>query len=449
MFDKLLVANRSEIARRVMRTARRMGIGCVAVYSEADAEAPFVKEADEAVCIGPPPPKESYLNVDAILKAAKDTGAGAIHPGYGFLSESEDLVARCDAAGIVFVGPPVSAMKAMGAKIAAKQTMETAGVPVVPWHKGSLDDEDAAVAAAEHIGFPVMLKTSAGGGGIGMYKCKKEKKLRKSFEDARKKGEMFFGSPEVFLEKYIESPHHIEVQILADTHGNVLHLYERECSVQRRHQKLVEEAPSPFLSDATRASMCSTAVTAARAVGYVGAGTVEMVVDADQQYFFLEMNTRLQVEHPVTEMILGHDLVELQLRVAAGEALPMKQADLTPDGHAIELRVCAEDPDKRFFPSPGTLGEVTWPEGEGVRVDAGVESGNAVPQFYDSLIAKIIGHGATRAEAIERLLKALESTKVDGVATTLDFHRRVLENDVFRAGTYDTHFIEDHLGLKS
>ncbi len=447
-FQKLLVANRSEIARRVMRSARRMGIATVAVHSEADAGAPFVTEADEAVCIGAPPPKESYLNVAAILAAAKATGADAIHPGYGFLSESEELLKACEENGVTFIGPPRDAMRAMGGKIEAKRTMQRAGVPVVPWHDGALDDEDGAVRVAEEIGYPIMLKTSAGGGGIGMHRCDTEKKLRKSFDDAKKKGEMFFGSSEVFLERYVESPHHIEVQILADAHGKVLHLFERECSVQRRHQKLVEEAPSPFLTPDTRAAICAAAVKAGEAVGYVNAGTVEFVVDSDQSFYFLEMNTRLQVEHPVTEAILGIDIVELQLRIAAGEPLPFEQSELTPRGHAIELRVCAEDPDKRFFPSPGPLGDVVWPRGEGIRVDAGVESGGQVTPFYDSLIAKLIGHGSTRAEAIERLQRALAATRVEGVKTTLGFHETVLANDVFKSGTYDTGFIANVLQLK-
>ena len=448
MFKKILVANRSEIARRVTRTAKRMGMTVVAVHSEADAGAPFVKEADEAICIGPPPPKESYLKVDAIVEAAKESGAEAIHPGYGFLSESPELAKACEEAGIAFVGPPVSAVRAMGGKIEAKKTMQAVGVPVVPWYEGPLDDEEGAVKAAEGIGYPVMLKTSAGGGGIGMYRCDKEKTLRKSFDDAKKKGEMFFGSAALLLEKYVEKPHHVEVQVLADQHGKTLHLFERECSVQRRHQKLLEESPSPFLAEETRAAMCQAAVKAAETVGYVGAGTVEFVVDSDQNFYFLEMNTRLQVEHPVTEMRLGIDLVEWQLRIAAGERLTLEQDALTPQGHAIELRICAEDPDKRFFPSPGTLGEVRWPEGEGIRVDAGVESQSQVLPFYDSLIGKIIGHGQDRDEAIARLLAALERTKLEGVVTTVDFHKRVLANDVFRAGRYDTGFIAEVLGLK-
>jgi len=449
MFKKILVANRSEIACRVLRTAKRMGIATVAVYSEADKDAVFVKMADEAVCIGPAAPKESYLNVDAILQAAKDTGAEAIHPGYGFLSESELLVDACEQAGVVFIGPNKHAIQLMGKKIEAKDAMKKAGVPVVPGSDGAIPDEDEAVRLAEEMGFPVMLKASAGGGGIGMYACKKEKKLRKSFEDAQKKGEMFFGSPEVFLEKLIEEPHHIEVQIMADTHGNVRHLLDRECSLQRRHQKVLEEAPSPFLRDDVRKALCETAVTAAKAVDYVGAGTVEFIVDKDQNFYFLEMNTRLQVEHPVTEMILGMDLVEWQLKVAAGEAIDFTQDDVQAKGHAIELRLCAEDPDKRFMPSPGTLTTVQWPEGDGIRVDAGVESGSEVTPYYDSMFAKLIAHADTRDAVIEKLQGAVENTRLEGIATNLSLHKRVLVDDTFKGGTYTTAFVADVLGLKA
>ncbi len=445
---KLLIANRGEIARRVARTAHRLGLSVVAVYSDADADAPHVREADERVRIGPPPPKESYLNIDAILAAARQTGADAVHPGYGFLSENERFVEACHAAGLVFVGPPVSAMRAMASKIEAKRTMAGAGVPVVPGPIEALETEDAAVAAASAVGFPVMLKASAGGGGIGMSRCKSEKQLRSAFEDARKKGEMFFGSSQVFIEKLVERPHHIEVQILADAHGAVRHLFERECSIQRRHQKVLEETPSPLLDDATRAAVCEAAVKAARAVGYVNAGTVEFVAAEDRSFYFLEMNTRLQVEHPITEAVLGVDIVEHQLRVADGEPLSLP-AELARNGHAIELRICAEDPDKRFFPQPGTLSEVVWPRGEGIRVDAGVESGSAVPPYYDSLLAKMIGHGATRAQAVERLLKALDETRLVGIKTNLEMHKRILSDEGFLAGHTDTGFLAERLGLKS
>jgi acetyl-CoA carboxylase biotin carboxylase subunit len=448
MFHKLLIANRSEIARRIGRTAKKMGLAVVAVHSDADEGAPFVREADERVRIGPAPPKESYLNVEAILAAANKTGADAIHPGYGFLSENEGFVHACQSAGIAFIGPPVSAMKAMSSKIESKLTMAKAGVPVVPGPIAALESEQDAVHAADAVGYPVMLKASAGGGGIGMAKCQSEKQLRSAYEDARKKGETFFGSSRVFIEKLVESPHHIEVQIIADAHGDVRHLLERECSIQRRHQKVLEETPSCLLDEATRTAVCDAAVKAARAVGYVSAGTVEFVMDDAHTFYFLEMNTRLQVEHPITEETLRIDIVEQQLRIAAGERLALPHP-LLPHGHAIELRICAEDPDKRFFPQPGTLGEVVWPRGTGIRVDAGVESGSAVPPYYDSLLAKLIGHGATREQAIERLLRALDETRIAGIKTNLKMHRRILADEGFRQGNTTTSFLEDRLGYKS
>ncbi len=443
---KLLVANRGEIARRIGRTARRMGIGVVAVYSDADVDAPFVKEADERIRIGPPPPKDSYGNVEAIAAALRESGADALHPGYGFLSESETLVQTCHALGVTFVGPPLSAMKAMGHKIESKLAMVKAGVPVVPGPIEPLDTQDDAVRAAATVGYPVMLKASAGGGGIGMSKCASEKQLRQSFDDARKKGEMFFGSSRVFIEKCVESPHHIEVQILADAHGNVMHLFERECSIQRRNQKVLEETPSPLLDDASRAAVCDAAVKAARAVGYQNAGTVEFVVGEDRQFYFLEMNTRLQVEHPITEMTLDIDLVEQQLLIAMGHHLAITP---TRRGHAIELRICAEDPDKRFFPQPGTLTRVRWPVAEGIRVDAGVESGSVVTPYYDSLLAKMIGWGETRAQAIERLKAAIDATTIEGVKTNLHMHARILNDAGFVAGHTNTSFLQERLMLKS
>jgi acetyl-CoA carboxylase biotin carboxylase subunit len=447
---KLLIANRGEIARRIQRTARRLNMATVAVFSDADEQAPFVREADERVRIGPPPPRESYASVDAIVHALRATGADAVHPGYGFLSENENLVAACKDLGIVFVGPSVHAMRAMGSKIESKLTMVEAGVPVVPGPIHALEHEDDAVAAAAAVGYPVMLKASAGGGGIGMAKCRNEKQLRSAFDDARKKGEMFFGSSRVFVEKCIEKPHHVEVQIVADQHGNVHHLFERECSIQRRNQKVLEETPSPLVDrfPGMRERLCEAAVLAAKAVKYENAGTVEFVAAEDGSFYFLEMNTRLQVEHPITEATTGLDIVELQLRIAAGErfdALP----PFRRQGHAIELRVCAEDPDKRFFPSPGAVSEARWPTGEGIRVDAGVESGTVVPPFYDSLLAKVIGHGGSRTEAIARLQAALSSTSVTGVKTNLAMHARVLAHEAFARGETDTSFLENHLGLKS
>jgi acetyl-CoA carboxylase biotin carboxylase subunit len=447
--QKLLVANRGEIARRILRTARRLGIKTVAVYSDADAAAPFVREATEAVRIGPPSPKESYANVDAIVDAVRKTGADALHPGYGFLSENENLVAACKDQRVAFVGPNVHAIRAMGSKIESKLTMVEAGVPVVPGPIHAIEHEDDAVKVAERVGWPVMLKASAGGGGIGMAKCRNEKQLRGAFEDAKKKGEQFFGSSRVFIEKCIEQPHHVEVQILADQHGNVHALYERECSIQRRNQKVLEETPSPLVErhPGMREALCDAAVKAARAVGYDNAGTVEFVADDTGAFYFLEMNTRLQVEHPITEAITGVDLVELQLRAAAGEVL--QSLPHPRIGHAIELRLCAEDPDKRFFPSPGTVTTAVWPQGPGIRVDAGVESGSIVPPFYDSLLAKLIGHGSNRQEAIARLQEALAVTVVEGVKTNIGLHQRLLAHEAFVRGDTDTSFIETHLGLKS
>lgn len=450
MFTKVLIANRGEIARRVTRSCQARNIQVVAVCSEADKDAPFVKDADEHVVIGPAAPKESYLNVDAIIAAAKKTGAQAIHPGYGFLSESEALVSACEENDIVFIGPPKAAILAMGSKIEAKAAMRAANVPTVPGTEGALGSEDEAAKAAEEIGYPVMLKASAGGGGIGMTFCKSEKKLRKSFEDAQKKGEMFFGSSAVFVEKFIEDPHHIEVQILADQHGNVRHLFDRECSIQRRHQKVLEEAPSPFISDAVRKDICETAVRAAQAVDYVGAGTVEFVVGADQSFYFLEMNTRLQVEHPITEMITGVDIVDWQLRVAAGEKLDLPE-DLATNGHAIELRLCAEDPQKRFFPSPGTLSEIQWPKGEGVRIDAAPNEGEpfVITPYYDSMFAKMVVHGKDRADAIAKMQAAVAATKLSGVAHNLSLHEQILVEETFQKGVYTTAYIADVLGLKA
>jgi acetyl-CoA carboxylase biotin carboxylase subunit len=448
MFGSLLIANRGEIARRIARTARHMGMRTIAVYSEADANMPFVKEADEAVLLGDPPPKDSYANVERILEAAKKTGAEAIHPGYGFLSESVQLVEACQGAGVIFVGPPPEALSLMGHKVDARQTMIKAGVPVVPGSEGALISEDQAADLAEDMGYPVMLKAAAGGGGIGMYRCKKEKQLRSNFEDAKKKGEMFFGSAEVFLEKLIPNPRHIEVQILADGRGKVLHLYERECSIQRRHQKLLEEAPSPSIGPETRAAMCAAAIKAAEAVGYANAGTVEFIVDEAGNFYFIEMNTRLQVEHPITEMTLGLDIVEWQLRIAAGEPLTLNQDDLAPFGHAIEVRLCAEDPEKRFFPSPGNLDRIQWPSGDGIRVEAALEEAGPVLPFYDSMFAKIIAHAENREAAIEKLASALSSTQLEGVKTNIELHKKILEDEVFRGGRYNTEYVREHLGMK-
>ena len=450
MFNKVLVANRGEIARRVMRTCKRMGIQTVAVCSDADEHALHVKDADQVVRLGPPPPRESYLKADAILAAARDTGAQAIHPGYGFLSENADFARQVAAAGLVFVGPPPQAMEALGDKIAAKHHAAKAGVPVVPGFVGVLEDEDHAAAEADKIGYPVMLKAAAGGGGIGMHRCKNEAELRKNFGDARKKGEMFFGRGAVFLEKLIERPRHVEVQILGDAAGVVHALFERECSVQRRHQKVLEEAPSPVVDGPMRQAMAKAACAAGQAAGYRNAGTVEFIVDGiTREFFFLEVNARLQVEHPVTEEVLGVDLVAAQLRVAAGEPLDFDPAALKLNGHAVEARVCAEDPSKRFVPSPGTITSLSLPQGEGIRVETGVESGSVVTPYYDSLLMKVIGHGADRSQAVDRLLGALRGLAVEGIKTNVDMLCTVLDSPEFRGGALHTDMLKETFGLKS
>jgi acetyl-CoA carboxylase biotin carboxylase subunit len=450
MFRKILVANRGEIARRIIRTAKRMGIQTVAVHSEADQGAPFVNDADERVCIGPPPPKESYLRVQAILDAAKKTGAQAIHPGYGFLSENPAFAAAVTDAGLVFVGPSPRAMQQLGDKVAAKRNVAAAGVPVVPGFVGSVETEDDAVREAQEVGFPVMLKAAGGGGGIGMHRCRTETELRKNFEDARKKGEQFFGRSSVFIEKLIQRPRHVEVQILGDAHGKVHALFERECSVQRRHQKVLEEAPSPMVDPAMRTRMAQAAVRVGECAGYRNAGTVEFIVDGNtREFFFLEVNARLQVEHPVTEEVLGVDLVEAQLCVAAGNELPFDPARLEIHGHALEARVCAEDPEKRFMPSPGTLTTLELPSGIGIRVESGVVGGSVVTPFYDSLLMKLIGYGADRHQAIERLLHAISTTRIEGIKTNLPLLHRVVDSDVFRRGDLHTDLLAESFGLKS
>ncbi|MEQ9501699.1 MAG: biotin carboxylase N-terminal domain-containing protein [Deltaproteobacteria bacterium] len=451
-FDKLLIANRGEIARRVNRTAQRLGIHTIAVCSEPDADAPFAREASEHHVIGPAAPKESYLAADKILEVAKKTGAQAIHPGYGFLSENAAFARAVSDAGIVFVGPSPETMAMVGSKLEARALAEGANVPTVPGSAAVSSLEEAKAAAAK-IGYPVLLKASAGGGGIGMSIVKKEDKLERALEDAMKKGSTFFGDDTVYVEKLIEAPAHVEVQILADSHGNVVALGERDCTVQRRHQKVVEESPSPRIDEPTRAAMLDAAVRLAKAANYVNAGTVEMIFagagDVQGQFFFLEVNARLQVEHPVTELVTGLDLVELQLRVAAGEALPPEALAPTFSGHAIEARICAEDPDKRFFPSPGTITTAELFEGEGVRVDSGVVSGSVITPYYDSLLAKMIVHAPTRAEARQKLEDAIAKSKIEGIKTNLGVFGSIVSNETFANGTHDTGFLKDVLGLKS
>jgi acetyl-CoA carboxylase biotin carboxylase subunit len=434
----VLVANRGEIARRVIATARRMGIRAVAVYSEADAELPYVREADEAVPIGPPPPARSYLDAAAILRAARDTGARAIHPGYGFLSENAGFARQVTEAGLTWVGPSASAIEQMGDKISARNLMAAAGVPVADGTTTPVSDLEAALAAAALIGYPVMVKAAAGGGGIGMSAAADPEQLVAAFETARSRAERFFGSPAILLERYVTPARHVEVQILGLADGRVLALGERDCSVQRRHQKVAEETPSPGVGPGLRARMLDAAVRAGETVGYQGAGTVEFLVDQRTGDFtFLEMNTRLQVEHPVTEMVTGIDLVEQQLRIAAGGGVSFDPAAVTATGHAIELRVYAEDP-ARFLPSPGTITAWDEPAGEGIRVDAGYMAGNQVTPFYDPLLAKLCVWGPDRDEALSRARAAVASFRITGLKTNLPFHADLLDSGEFTDGGYDT-----------
>jgi len=447
-FDTLLVANRGEIARRIMRTARAMGFGTVAVCSEADRRAAFVREADTAVVIGPAPSRDSYLRIDRIIDAALRTGAGAIHPGYGFLSENEAFARACGDAGLVFVGPTPEAIAAMGSKIAAKRLMASHGVPVVPGFDGGDQSDAAFLAAAPAIGFPLLVKASAGGGGKGMRIVKGIDDLAAALATARREAQAAFGDPALLVERYVEGPRHIEVQILGDAHGHVVHCFERECSVQRRHQKVLEEAPSPGLDPARRTAIGEAAVRAGKAIGYRSAGTVEFVMGGDGQFYFLEVNTRLQVEHPVTELVTGLDLVRLQLEVALGKPLPFRQEDLRITGHAIEARLYAEDGDHDFLPQTGTLHDFHVPAGsggvEGLRLDSGVEAGDEVGIHYDPMLAKLVAFGATRDEANRRLARALREASVLGVTTNVPFLRAVVAHPAWRAGALSTHFIADH-----
>ena len=447
MFKTLLIANRGEIAVRIIRTARRLGLATVAVYSDANARALHAAMADKAVRIGPAPASESYLRIDAILAAAKETGADAIHPGYGFLSENAEFAEACARAGIIFVGPPPEAIRAMGLKDRAKALMAKAGVAVVPGYLG--EDQSAKVLEKEagKIGYPVLIKAVAGGGGKGMRRVDGPKDFSAALEGAQREAKSSFGDDRVLIEKYVSRPRHIEIQVFADTHGNAVSLFERDCSLQRRHQKVIEEAPAPGMPEAMRKAMGEAAVKAAKAVGYVGAGTVEFIADASaglkaDRFWFMEMNTRLQVEHPVTEAITGLDLVEWQLRVAAGEKLPKTQSELKINGHALEARLYAEDPNNNFLPSVGTLERLRFPEG--VRVDSGVREGDAVTMYYDPMIAKIIAHGATREEAIGRLAEGLSEIEVAGVWTNNAFLIRALHEPDFQNGEIDTGFIERH-----
>ena len=441
MFRKILIANRGEIACRVIRTARRMGIATVAVFSEADAEALHVREADEAVPIGPAPSTESYLRIDRIVDACRKTGAEAVHPGYGFLSEQPAFATALAEAGIVFIGPGPEAMAAMGDKIAAKRLAHEAGVATVPGHLDTIADAEHALTIAREIGYPVMIKAAAGGGGKGMRIAVEDRELRDGFSGAQHEAKASFGDDRIFLEKYIEEPRHIEIQVIGDAHGNILHLGERECSIQRRHQKVIEEAPSPFIDAETRAMMGAQAVALARAAGYRSAGTVEFIVDRQRNFYFLEMNTRLQVEHPVTEAVTGLDLVELMIRIAAGEPLPFDQQAVRHSGWAIEARVYAEDPLRDFLPSIGRLIRYRPPEGEGLRIDSGVFEGAEISLYYDPMIAKLIAYGADRETAIARLEEALDRFYISGVRHNVAFLAAIAASERFQAGALSTDFI--------
>ncbi|MGE0846012.1 MAG: acetyl-CoA carboxylase biotin carboxylase subunit [Flavobacteriaceae bacterium] len=450
MFDSVLIANRGEIALRVIRTARRMGLRTVAVYSDADARAPHVRAADQAVHIGPAAARESYLVAEKIIDAAKKTGAAAIHPGYGFLSENAGFAEACAKAGIIFVGPPPSAIRAMGLKDESKALMEKAGVPVVPGYHGATQDAEFLREKAYQIGYPVLIKAVAGGGGKGMRRVDKQKDFDAALAAARREAASAFGDERVLIERYVSQPRHVEIQVFADSHGNAVHLFERDCSLQRRHQKVIEEAPAPGMSEALRAKMGEAAVTAAKAVGYQGAGTVEFIADSaggltEDGFFFMEMNTRLQVEHPVTEAITGVDLVEWQFRVANGETLPKSQDELAIHGHAAEARLYAEDPAAGFLPSIGRLQRLDLAKGEGIRIDAGVEEGGEVSAFYDPMIAKVIAHGPDRATAMARLHDALAASTVIGPKTNLGFLANLVRHPDFLAGDFDTGFIDQRI----
>jgi 3-methylcrotonyl-CoA carboxylase alpha subunit len=443
LFSKILIANRGEIACRVIGTARRLGIATVAVYSEADRRAMHVDLADEAWPIGPPPARDSYLNIDAILDAARNSGVEAVHPGYGFLSENAEFAEACAAAGVVFIGPPASAIQAMGSKAAARALMQRSGVPLVPGYHGEDQDPMHLVSEAEQIGFPVLIKAAAGGGGRGMRVVAGTAEFAAALAGAKREAAGAFGDDRMLIEKYLPQSRHIEIQIFADTHGSAIHLFERDCSIQRRHQKVLEEAPAPGLDPKRRSAMGKAALAAARAVGYVGAGTVEFIADAEG-FYFIEMNARLQVEHPVTEMVTGLDLVEWQFRVAAGEALPVDQRDLRLRGHAIEARLYAEDPERGFLPQTGTLSELRFPPADIARVDTGVRRGDRVTPFYDPMIAKIIVWGADRPAALDRLRRALAETALLGVVTNLGLLVRIATHPQFAAAAVDTGFIERH-----
>ena len=446
---KILVANRGEIAIRVMRTCKEMGIKTVAVFSEADRFAPHVRYADEAVCIGPAPSNQSYLLGNKIIEVAKELGVDGIHPGYGFLSENAEFSQAVSEAGLTFIGPRPHAIRVMGSKLAAKEAANNYNIPLVPGTDYALTSVDEAMKVAKEIGFPILIKASAGGGGKGMRVVEQESELKEQMERAISEATNAFGDGSVFIEKYITSPRHIEIQVLADSHGNVIHLFERECSVQRRHQKVIEEAPSVILTPEIREAMGKSACDVARSCDYLGAGTCEFIFDENNNFYFLEMNTRLQVEHPVTELITGVDLVRQQILIARGEALKIKQEDLSIHGHAIQLRVYAEDPTNNFLPSIGKLHTYRAPKGVGIRVDDGYEEGMDIPIYYDPMIAKLITYGKDRKEAIARMLRAIEEYEIDGPSTTLSFGTFAFQHEAFVSGNFDTHFVKKYFNADS
>lgn len=441
---KILIANRGEIAIRIMRTCREMDIEAVAVYSEADRTSLHVRYAHEAYLIGKAPSSESYLNIEKIIEVTKACGADAVHPGYGFLSENATFARRCNEEGIIFIGPSPEVIVQMGDKIMAREAMTKAGIPVVPGTNGAISDENEVLRIIKNIELPIMIKASAGGGGKGMRLVKKESEIVSAVRAARSEALSSFGNDSVYIEKYITSPHHIEYQILADQHGNVIHLFERECSIQRRHQKMIEETPSPLLTPELRAKMGKSAVDAAKAVNYTGAGTIEFLVDNNLNYYFLEMNTRLQVEHPITERVTGVDLVKQQIKIAEGDVLDIKQEQLYQRGHSIECRIYAEDPDNNFMPSPGKIYKISEPLGLGVRTDGYVYEGYEIPIYYDPMISKLIIWGKNREESINRMRRALYEYKITGIKTSIKYLERIMNNPNFIAGNYDTHFIENN-----
>lgn len=442
--NKILIANRGEIALRVMRSAKEMGIKTVAVFSEADRNSPHVKYADEAVCIGPPASNQSYLVMDKIIGAAKTTGAQGIHPGYGFLSENAAFARKVKEAGLIFIGPSPESMEIMGSKLGAKAAVKKYNIPMVPGTDHAITDLEAAKKIAQEVGFPILIKASAGGGGKGMRIVEQVSDFEEQMHLAVNEATSAFGDGSVFIERYVGSPRHIEIQVIGDTHGNIVHLFERECSIQRRHQKVVEEAPSSVITPEIRQEMGRCAVMVAKACDYVGAGTVEFLLDEHKNFYFLEMNTRLQVEHPVTEQITGIDLVKEQIRIARGEKLSFTQEELKIEGHAIEIRVYAEDPANNFLPDIGKLNTYTVPKGPGVRVDDGFEQGMDIPIYYDPMIAKLITYGHDREEAIQRMIRAIDDYKISGVQTTLGFCRFVMTHPAFTSGNFDTHFVKHH-----